>query len=326
MVKMSSTCLRVFWGRCKRVLIDNTKCAITKACYYDPQVQRAYAEYAESYGFIISACPPREPKKKGRVEAGIKYLKYNFLPLREFHDLIDANQQLITWILETAGNRIHGSTHQQPLTCFTETERWLLKPLPANPPELIIWVKVKVHGDCHVQFAKCRYSVPYKLVRQTLWLRVGETTVRIYKEHALVTLHSRLFKAGSRSTIPEHLPPHALAYVMHDHQWCLKQAQNIGEHCYRVVKHLFDDNVLDKLRAAQGIVRLQNLYGKHRLNAACQRAMLFNSVTYQTIKAILKKGIEYEQLPPLQAFDQLAESYTGNGIYCRDIKNLLLQH
>lgn len=55
-----------YGGVPKKLIIDNAKCAITKACYHDPVVQRAYAEYAEGYGFIISACPPREPKKKGR--------------------------------------------------------------------------------------------------------------------------------------------------------------------------------------------------------------------------------------------------------------------
>lgn len=54
-----------FGGVPKKMIIDNAKCAITKACYYDPVAQRSYAEFAEGYGFIISACPPREPKKKG---------------------------------------------------------------------------------------------------------------------------------------------------------------------------------------------------------------------------------------------------------------------
>jgi len=60
-----------FNGVPKRIIIDNAKCAITKACYYDPDVQRSYANCALEYGFIISACPPREPKKKGRVESGV---------------------------------------------------------------------------------------------------------------------------------------------------------------------------------------------------------------------------------------------------------------
>ena len=47
-----------------RLIIDNPKCAITKACVHDPLVQRAYAECAEGYGFKIDPCPPADPAKK----------------------------------------------------------------------------------------------------------------------------------------------------------------------------------------------------------------------------------------------------------------------
>ena len=53
-----------FNGVPSKIIIDNPKCAITKACYYDPQVQRAYADYAEGYGFLISPCPVADPKKR----------------------------------------------------------------------------------------------------------------------------------------------------------------------------------------------------------------------------------------------------------------------
>ena len=142
-----------------RVMIDNPKCAITRACYHDPQVQRSYAEAAEAYGFLISACPPREPKKKGRVESGVKYVKANFFPLREFRSLGDANQQLSEWVSGTAGNRTHGTTHEKPLTRFIETEKHLLKPLPAIPPELASWHKVKVHGEPRARF--CQSTLPH---------------------------------------------------------------------------------------------------------------------------------------------------------------------
>ena len=58
-----------FGGVVNKVIIDNAKCAITKACYYEPEVQRSYEEFAAAFGFIISACPPRDPQKKGRVES-----------------------------------------------------------------------------------------------------------------------------------------------------------------------------------------------------------------------------------------------------------------
>ncbi len=77
----------------ERLIIDNPKCAITRACIHDPLVQRAYAECAEGYGFRIDPCPPADPQKKGIVEAGVKYVKGNFVPTRSFRDLADTLDQ-----------------------------------------------------------------------------------------------------------------------------------------------------------------------------------------------------------------------------------------
>ena len=311
-----------FNGIPKKIIIDNAKCAITKACYHDPVVQRSYGDCAEGYGFMISACPPRDPQKKGRVESGVKYVKNSFVPLRSFSSLSDANQQLKRWILETAGNRIHGSTHEKPLTLF-ETEAHLLKSLPDNPPELAVWEKVTLHGNCHAQFLKCYYSAPYHLVKQSLWLRASETTVRIYQNHELVAVHPRLVKPGTKSTLNEHMPPNALAYCMRDSQWCLGQAQKIGAYCEKVVKKLLLNSVVDYLRAVQGIISLQKKYGNVRLEAACRRALAFQSGHYKTIKSILQQGLEYSPLPDQEAFDALTETYTGKGRFCRDTSTLL---
>ena len=98
-----------FGGIMARVTIDNAKCAITRACVYEPEVQRSYGECAEGYKFRIDACPPRDPQKKGIVESGVKYIKGSFLPLREFRDLADANRQLHEWVMGPAGNPIHRS-------------------------------------------------------------------------------------------------------------------------------------------------------------------------------------------------------------------------
>jgi len=120
-----------FDGVPERVIIDNAKCAIVKACSHDPLVQRAYAECAEGYGFKIDACPPHDPQKtgaprklaswgggKGIVESGVKYVKGNFLPTRSFRDLADLNAQARRWVMEEAGTRMHGSTREQPLALY----------------------------------------------------------------------------------------------------------------------------------------------------------------------------------------------------------------
>ena len=62
-----------FAGVPARVIIDNAKCAITRACAQDPTVQRAYAECAEGYGFKIDPCPPHDPQKKAAFHRSLPF-------------------------------------------------------------------------------------------------------------------------------------------------------------------------------------------------------------------------------------------------------------
>jgi transposase len=305
-----------FNGVPRTVMIDNPKCAITRACYFEPEVQRAYAQLATGYGFSISACPPRDPKKKGRVEAGVKYVKSSFVPLREFRDLTHANAQLREWVMSEAGNRLHGSTRARPLALFTQTEQALLTRLPACAPECPVWAKARVHGNAHVQFEQAHYSVPFQLVRQTLWLEVNAATVRIYQGHALVAIHPRQHRPGSHCTVADHLPPDAQAYLMRDPQWCLAAAKRVGPSCLALIESLFSNRVLDHLRAAQGVLRFADGFGNARLEAACARALHFASPTYRTVKKILKEGLDLKQLD-LALETTLEEPYRGGARFLR---------
>ena len=307
----------------KKVIIDNPKCAITRACYYDPEVQRSYEQFAQSYGFIISACAPRDPKKKGRVESAVKYVKKNFLPLRNFNSLQDANKQLKLWVLDTAGQRTHGSTFEKPLTRFSETEQSQLKPLPSTTPEIAVYQKVTVYKNCHVRYQKCYYSAPHKLYNEALWLKATATMVTLYHEHESVAIHPRLFKPGECSTKHEHLPPNAKAFLERDASWCLDESKRIGEHTAKVVQLLLNDPVKDLLRAAQGIIKLSSRYGKIRLDAACARALHFGAANYSTIKSILVKGLDYQAIEQGEIFDQLSSVYQGKGIYQRSQNDIV---
>lgn len=296
-----------------KIIIDNPKCAITRACYYDPEVQRSYMEYAEGYGFIISTCPVADPQKKGIVESGVKYVKRNFLPLLEARNFNDLNRQAHNWVMGTAGNRIHGTTKQRPLSSFTEIEKDFLRPLPDVAPEAASWTRAKLHGNCHVQFEKCYYSAPFKLVHQTMWLKSTEKTLQIYHENMLVAAHQRLTRPGQRSTVRDHLPPEAQAYLMADPQWCLKQAATVGERCLELMEIQFSDRVLDKLRSMQGLLRLGSKYGKKRLEAACARAIDHGRPSYIAVKQILARGLEQEENCP----EPLDGIYSGDARFIR---------
>ena len=310
-----------FNGVPKKVRIDNLKAAITKACYYEPTVQRSYGELAIGYAFLIDPCPVADPRKKGRVESGVKYVKNNFVPLRDFHSVAHANAQLQAWIMSEAGNRIHGSTRERPLKLFAETEQALLQALPAMAPECATWSKAKLHPNCHVQFDYCSYSAPFALIGQTLWLEITPHALRIYREHELVAMHPRLFKHGDASSVSDHLPPDAQAYLMRNPQWCLAQAKTIGPACLALVESLFGNRVLDHLRAAQGVIRLQDQYGHRRLEAACARALTFGAPQYRTVKQILSQGLD--QQPALFESSALEAPYCGGGRFHRDPADLL---
>ena len=96
-----------------------------------------------------------------------------------------------------------------------------------------------------MQFEKAYYSASFRLVRQRLWLRATETTVQLFRDLELVATHLRQFRAGSRSTIDEHLPPEAIAYKLRDPQWCLRQSEDIGAACHALIERLFAHRVLD---------------------------------------------------------------------------------
>lgn len=78
--------------------------------------------------------PAKGSAKKGNRESDVKFVKRGFLPLREFRGLADANRQIHAWVMNEAGNRVHGSTREMPLKRFAEVERSLLSSLPDVPP------------------------------------------------------------------------------------------------------------------------------------------------------------------------------------------------
>jgi len=312
-----------FGGVPARLVIDNPKCAITRASVTDPEVQRAYGELAEGYGFRVDPCPPRDPKKKGRVEAGVKFIKRRFVPLRDFRSLADANRQLHAWLLAEAGQRLHGTTHERPMTRFEETERHLLGALPERSPEPAVWARLKLPTQCHLEFEKAYYSAPFRLIGKHLWLRATPTAVQIYEEHSLVAVHPRLTRPGQRSTVEDHLPPEGRAFLRSDPAWCRTEAATVGPACSELVERLLDHPILERLRAVQRILRLGERFGPVRLESACRRALDFDDLRYRTVKTILERGLDAQGAAET-TFDRLAETYTGAGRFCRDTRSLFV--
>jgi transposase len=125
---------------------------VTKACYYDPEINASYAELARHYGTIILPTRTYRPRDKAAVEAGVQVVeRWALAPLRkiQFFSLAELNKAIRQKIAEINGRAFRGEpTSRKEL--FEELERLALKPLPERPYELADWKKVTANIDYHV--------------------------------------------------------------------------------------------------------------------------------------------------------------------------------
>jgi transposase len=282
-----------------RVRIDNLRTAILKAVFDEPQVQYAYRECAEHYGFLIAPCRVATPEHKGKVEqGGVHYVCRNFLGGREPTSITQANRDVLIWCNTTAGLRIHGTTREKPLERFEQVEKASLKPLPETPYDLAVWKHAKVYRDCYVVFDKAFYSVPRRLYPGWVWICGGSQQVRIFTEkYLLVATHERATHPGQRLTHPEHLPPEKIPGLTQDADSLLAEAQTVGPFAAQIVQTLLSDPVLYRIPTAGRLLRLAKRFTAERLEAACQRALAFDDPSYKTVKRILAQGLDAEESP-----------------------------
>lgn len=290
-----------FGGVPKVVVPDNLKAAVIRAAFAvddrNAELNRSYRELARHYGFRVDPTPPRSPKKKGKVENGVRYVKNNALKGREGQSIDEVNEALSTWCTEVAGRRVHGTTHKKPLEVFLLEERSALLPLPGKKYERVIWKQATVHKDAHVQYARRLYSVPWRHIGERVWLKATKQSLLIYADDERVATHQRL-STGLRSTVEEHLPEGRRELRHRSQSYWQERAGKVGPETARYIDEVFEsDDVLYQLRAVQSIVTHLENYPRDRAEAACRRASHYGITTYQGIKNILTKALDREPLP-----------------------------
>jgi transposase len=282
-------------GAAPRTIVpDNLKAAVVRAAFGvdgAASLNRSYRELARHYGIKIDPAPIYEPKKKGKVEAGVKYVKGNFFAAREEKDADETRRALQRWIDEIANPRTHGTTHRRPIDLFA-VEREALRPLPERRYELVVWHKARVHQDSHVAFDKRLYSVPWRLIRQDVWLRASPSSIDIYANDTRVAMHERRGRSV-RSTLDEHLPTERAPWRHRSRAYWEARADKLAPSIGAYVRAVFDsDDVLSMLRPVQAIVTHLEKFPIERAVAACERASTYGSYQYRTIKNILRDGLD----------------------------------
>lgn len=285
-------------GGVPRLLVpDNAKVAVIKACLYEPQVNRTYAEMAAHYGTAVLPTRPRRPRDKAKVEVAVLVVERWILARlrhRRFYNLADLNAaiaELLKRINEEKPLRRLGRTRRQ---LFEELDLPALKPLPVEPYVFAQWRVCRVGIDYHVEIEKHFYSVPYRFARAEVEARLTSRTVEIFAKGERIAVHQRGSGNGKHTTITDHMPSSHRRYAHWTIARIRRDAALIGPAttalCDLILEHR--PHPEQGFRSCLGILRLARPFGVARLEAAAARAIEIGALTYGSVRSILDHKLD----------------------------------
>jgi DNA-binding HxlR family transcriptional regulator len=290
LMRSMENAFRYFGGVTPYVTVDNQKAAVDQAHWYDPDVNPAFVDFANHWGFAVVPARPNRPRDKGGNECGIGVIQRQFYQeVREktFYSLAELNAAFAEYL-----KRLNQSVMKDWGVSRSDRfagEKHLLKTCPTTNWEPSEWKTPKVHADCHVQVLKKFYSVPYRQVGREVRVRVTAKLVEIFdKELNSLCVHMRLMGKENRSTDESHYPAEKVALTQFSVQVAKREAAKVGPETEKLINHLLDIAYpLRHLRRAQGILRLYQSGRVSRvgLEHGCKMAMTFNKTQYGYVQS-----------------------------------------
>jgi transposase len=285
---------------------DNTKVAVIKACLYEPQVNRTYAEMAAHYDTAVLPARPHRPRDKAKVEAAVLIIErwlLGRLRHRRFYSLAELNAAigaLLRQLNEERPLRRLGVTRRALLE---ELDRPHLKPLPAAPYAFAEWRLRRVGVDYHVEIEGHYYSVPCRFARREVEVRLTPRTVEIFLKGERVAAHLRSSGHHHHTTVPEHMPSSHRRYADWTVERIRQEAAAVGPATAALCELILERRPHPEqgFRSCLGIVRLLRPFGADRLEAAARRAIAIGTLSYGSVRSILDNKLDRQTAPPPRA-------------------------
>ena len=297
-----------YFGVAPRVLVpDNLKSGVNRACLYEPELNPTYAEMAEHYGCAVLPTRPRKPRDKAKAEAGVLVSQRWILAVlrhRTFFSLAELNTA-IRECLERLNTRTMRRLGRSRREGFESLDRPAALALPDKAYEYAEWLKARVNFDYHIEVDHHYYSVPFRLLRERLDVRLTATTVEAFHKGGRVAAHARSHIHGTHSTLKEHMPPEHQQYAEWSPARFIQWAAKIGVATAQLVEKIMMARTYPEqgYRSCMGIVKLGQQYESERVEAAARRALKYNTCSFKSVNAILAAGLDRQpqaQEPPHQ--------------------------
>jgi transposase len=294
--------LAFFAGAPRQIVSDNLRAGITRACFYEPQVNRTYADFATHYGTAIIPARPYKPRDKAKVEVGVQVVQRWILARlrnRRFFSLAELNQAIGELVAQLNDRPMRGwGTTRRAL--YEQVDRPALLALPPTAYEYAEWKRCRVNLDYHVEIDKHFYSVPFRLLRAEVEARITATAVELFHHGKLVATHLRSQRRYRPTTVPDHMPSSHRRYRDWTHERIEREAASIGPDTAALVGIILRSRPHPEqgFRSCIGILRLAKRYDAERLDAACARALALGTRSYSSVAAILKNAQERRPREP----------------------------
>jgi transposase len=309
-----------FLGGCPKLVIpDNTRTGVSRACRYEPDLNRTYHELAMHCGVGVLPARPYKPRDKAKVEGGVLLVErwiVAALRHRKFFRLADLNQAIRERV---------GKLHQRPFrkregsraTLFAELDRPALQPLPAERFELHHGTPARVNIDYHVQFDRHFYSVPYTLTGERVEVRSTATTIEIFHRGQRIASHIRSHQPYQATTVNEHRPKSHQQHLAWPPSRLLNWAKTVGPATAQLFAEILKSKPHPEMgyRSCLGILRLGQRYAAERLEAAAQRALMTGACSYHSVKSILERSLDRQALETPTSSSPLAHENLRGASY-----------
>jgi transposase len=199
---------RCFGGVPHEVLFDNPRALVVQhdAATREVRFTERLLGFARYWGFRPRACAPYRARTKGKDERGVGYVKHNAIAGRRFDSWAALEGHLDGWVREIADERIHGTTGEAPAARFLREEAGALRPLDGRPPfdptrELIR----RVRTDATVEVDTNSYSVPWRLIGETVAVTVAGGRISVHHGGGEVASHGEIAGRRQRAMVAAHL-------------------------------------------------------------------------------------------------------------------------
>ena len=299
-----------YFGCVPRLIVpDNLKSAVTKACWYDPDINQSYTKLAEHYGIGVLPARPARPKDKPKVENGVQIIQRWIvarLRNRRFYSLAELNKA-IRELLDEANHKPMQKLKKSRFELFEELDRPNAGKLPNDRHIYHEWLKCKVGFDYHIEVDKHYYSVLYQYYGKQVDIRITERTIEVFYKNERICIHQRDMRKYKYTTLTEHMPSSHRKVSQWTPARLINWGRNIGLHTGNLIERI----ILSKshpeqgFRPARGIIRLGAIYGNSRLETACAIAGRYGLLRVRQVNDILKNGRD-------RIFDSPGESRTVN--------------